>query len=78
MGTCGRGGILDYQGSDGMTYTTVGALDLTLLDKIKAGQMPTAQEVLSSDMLPFIVAAIAIPVAIVISSRLKKKRRKRK
>jgi biotin transporter BioY len=60
-----------------MTYDTIGALDLSLLEKIKAGQMPSAQDIISSDMLPFILAAISIPVAIIIARKLKRRKKKK-
>jgi hypothetical protein len=59
-----------------MTYLEADIPDLGLLEKIKAGQMPTAKEIFSSEMLPFVIAAIAIPVALVLASKLKKRRKK--
>jgi len=60
-----------------MTYDTIGVLDLSLLEKIKAGQMPSAKDIISSDMLPFILAAISIPVAIIIARKLKRRKKKK-
>jgi hypothetical protein len=59
-----------------MTYTTIKNLSADLPGTFNFEDFKTRYGI-SNEMLPFVVAAVAIPAAVIIALRMKKKRKKK-